>query len=77
MLLDYCSNIANEYKIKIGSVNKLVTNFGNKSNVLYYKNFQLCLSLGIKFTKVQRILKFKQLDCLKKYSDYNIDKKKC
>ena len=43
MLSKYCSNIADEYGIKIGGVNKLVPNLGNKSKyVLYYKNLQLC-----------------------------------
>ena len=31
MLSNYCSNIANDYGTKIGSVNKLVPNLGNKS----------------------------------------------
>ena len=57
-----CSNIANEYGIKIVGVDKLVPNLGykSKSNVLHYKNLQLYLSLGIKLVKVRKILKFKQ-----------------
>ena len=44
MLSKYCSNIPNKYGIKIGGVNKLVPNLGNKSkNVLSYKNLQLYL----------------------------------
>ena len=31
ILAKYCFDIANEYEIKIGGVNKLVPNFGNKS----------------------------------------------
>ena len=77
MLSSHCRNIANEYGIKIGSVNKLVPNLGNKSKyVLHYKNRQLYLSLGIKLTKIHRILKFKQFDWLKTYIDFITDKRK-
>ena len=39
MLSNYCFIIANEYGIKIGGVNKLVPNLGNKSKyVVHYKN---------------------------------------
>ena len=77
MLSKYCTNIADEYGIKIGGVNKLVPNLGNKSKyVLYYKNLQLRLLLGMKLTKVHRILKFKQSDWLKKYIDFNAGKRK-
>ena len=70
MLSNYWSNIADECGIKIGGVNKLVPNLGNKSKyVTHYKYLQFYLSLGIKLTKVHRILKFKQSDWLKKYSE--------
>ena len=60
MLSKYCSNIANEYDIKIGIVNQSVLNLGNKGKYL-----QLYLPLGMKLTKVHRALKFKQTDWLK------------
>ena len=67
MLSNYCSNIANEYEIKIAGVDKLIPNLGNKSKyVVHYRNLQLYLSLGMKLTKVNRILKIKQSDWLKK-----------
>ena len=77
ILSNYCSHIADEYGIKIGGANKLVPNLGNKSKyVAHYKNFQLYLSLGMKLTKVHRILKFKESDWLKKYISFNTDKRK-
>ena len=61
MFSKYCSNLASKYGIKIGGVNKLVPNLGNKSKyVVHYKNLQLYLPLGMKLTKVHRILGFKQ-----------------
>ena len=72
MLSKYCSDIANKYGIKIGGVNKLVPNLRNKKRyVVHYGNLQLYLSLGMKLTKVHKILRFKQSDWLKKYLDFN------
>ena len=63
MLLKYCSNITNKYDIKIGGVNELLPNLGNKSKyVFHYKNLQLYLPFGMKLVSVHRILKFKQSD---------------
>ena len=48
MLSKYCFNITNEYKTKIGGVNKLVPNLGNKSKyVVHYRNLQLYLSMKL------------------------------
>ena len=67
MLSNYYSNSSNKYGIKIGGVNKLVPNLGNKSKYcLHYRNLQLYLSLGMRLVSVHRVLKFKQSGWLKK-----------
>ena len=76
MLPKYCKKIADKYEIKVGDVKKLITNLGKKTNyVVHYRNLQLYLSLGMKLTKINRILKFKQSDWIKKYIDFNTEKR--
>ena len=79
MLSDYCKDVAGEYEIKVGDVKKSIPNLHNKTNyVLYYTNLQLHLSLGMKLTKVYRVFKFKRSDWMKKYINFNTEKKsKC
>ena len=75
MLSDYCKKIADEYEIKVGNVMKLVPNLSDQTNyVLHCKNLQLYLSLGMKLTKIHRVLKLKQSDWMKKYIDFNTEK---
>ena len=76
MLSNYCKKIADKYGTKVGDVKKLIPNLGNKTNfVLHYKNLQFSLSLGMKLTKIHRVLKFMQSHWMKKYIDFNTEKR--
>ena len=68
--------IADKYEIKVGDVKKLILNLGSKTSyVVHYRNLQLYLSLGMKLTKVHRVLKFNQSDWMKKYIGFNTEKR--
>ena len=77
MLSNYCKKIADKYNISIGLVHKLIPALSKKEKyVLHYKNLQLYIDLGLKVSKVHRVLEFDQSPWLKQYINYNTEKRK-
>ena len=71
ILSKYCKTIADKYEMKAGDIKTLIPNLGNKTNyVVHYKNLQLYLSLGMKLTKIHRVLEFKQSGWIEKISRF-------
>ena len=76
MLSPYCEQIREKYNITIGQVKKLIPTLADKQNyVLHYRNLQLYMDLGLKVTKVHRVLEFNQAPWLKQYIEFNTQKR--
>ena len=77
MLSSYTKRLGEKVKVADSKVNKLTPNLHDKTNyVIHYHNLQQYLRLGMKLTKIHRVLGFTQSAWLKPYISYNTEKRK-
>ena len=77
MLSPYCPDLSECLNLHGATVSKLVRNLRYKTNyVVHYRNLKQYLELGMKSTKIHRVLVFQQNPWLKSYIDFNTEKRK-
>ena len=76
MLSPYSQLLAVDLQYCPGGVEKFLPNLHNKTKyILHYGNLKLYLELGMKLTKIQQVLQFKQAAWQKPYIDLNTQKR--
>ncbi|XP_041377266.1 uncharacterized protein LOC121389682 [Gigantopelta aegis] len=77
MLSTYAKQLLDELNLKGTSTEKLIPNLLPKDKyVVHYHNLKFYLSLGMKMTKIHRVMAIEQQAWLKAYIEFNTEKRK-
>jgi hypothetical protein len=76
-LSPYTKALADKLVITSGSCQKLICNLKTKHRyAVHYRNLKLYVRLGMKVTKIHRVISFTQSAWLKPYIDFNTEQRK-
>ena len=76
-LSPYTRSLAKTLKVNPTDCRKLIGNLRRRERyAVHYRNLKLYVSLGMKVTKIHRIISFQQSRFLKRYIDFNTEQRK-
>ena len=75
-LFPFCKNLKEKFGLASDKTTKLIPTLFNKEKyVLHIRNLSLYKDLGMKLTKIHRVLQFDEPPWLAKYINFNTEKK--
>ena len=75
-LSPFCKNLKEKFDLASDKTTKLIPTLFNKEKyVLHVRNLNLYKDLGMKLTKINRMLQFNESPWLAKYIDFNTNKR--